>query len=69
VYKVSVGKPKGKGPLGRPRHKWENGIRINLMEIGLGSVKLIFLAQERDWWRALMNAVMNLWFLAPHSCE
>jgi hypothetical protein len=67
VYKVLVGKPEGKRPLGRPRHRWEDGIRMDLREIGLGSVDWIRLAQDRDWWRAIVNAVMNLWVLALRS--
>jgi hypothetical protein len=67
VYKVLVGKPEGKRPLGRPRHRWEDGIRVDLREIGLGSVDLIRLAQDRDRWRAVMSAVMNLRVLAPRS--
>jgi hypothetical protein len=60
VYKVLVGKPKGKRPLGRPRHRWEDGIRMDLMEIGLGDVDWIRLAQDRDRWWAVESAVMNL---------
>jgi hypothetical protein len=52
VYKVLVGKPEGKRPLGRPRCRWENGIRMDLREIGWGSVEWIQLAQVRDRWRA-----------------
>jgi hypothetical protein len=48
VYKVLVGKPEGKRALGRPRHKWKNGIRIDLRETGWGSVEWIQLAQDRD---------------------
>jgi hypothetical protein len=48
VYKVLVGKPEGKRPLGRPRHRWENGIRMDLREIGLGNVDWIRLVQDRD---------------------
>jgi hypothetical protein len=51
VYKVLVGKPKGKRPLGRPRHRWEDGIRMDLRDIGLGGVDWIRLAQDRDLWR------------------
>jgi hypothetical protein len=65
VYKVLVGKPKGKRPLGRPRRSWEYGIRMDLREIGLGCVDWIRLAQGRDRWRAVVSAVMNL--LAPQS--
>jgi hypothetical protein len=67
VYKVLVGKPEGRRPLGRPRHRWEDGIRMDLREIGLGSVDWIQLAQDRDWWRAVVSAVMNLRVLAPRS--
>jgi hypothetical protein len=62
-----VGKPEGKRPLGRPRHRWEDGIRTDLREIGLGGVDLIRLAQDRDRWRAVMSAVMNLPVLAPRN--
>jgi hypothetical protein len=62
VYKVLVGKPEGKRPLGRPRCRWEDGIRMDLREIDLGGVDWIRLAQDRDWWRA-DSAVMNLRFL------
>jgi hypothetical protein len=59
--------PEGKRPLGRPRCRWENGIRMDLREIGLGSVEWIQLAQDRDRWRALVNTVMNLRVLTPQS--
>jgi hypothetical protein len=64
VYKVLVGKLEGKRPPGRPR---EDGIRIDLREIGLGGVDWIRLAQDRDWWRGVVSAVMNLRVLAPRS--
>jgi hypothetical protein len=67
VYKVLVGKPEGKRPLGRPRRRWEGGIRIDLREIGLGGVDWIRLSQDRDRWRAVVSAVMNLRVLAPRS--
>jgi hypothetical protein len=67
VYKVLVGKPKGKRPLGRPRRRWEDGIRIDLREIGLGGVDWIRLSQDRDRWRAVVSAVMNLRVLALRS--
>jgi hypothetical protein len=54
-------------PLGRPRRKWKDGIKTDLREIGWGSVDWIQLAQDRDRWRALVNAVMNLRVLAPRS--
>jgi hypothetical protein len=55
-----VGKPEGKRPLGRPIRKWVDNIKIDLLEIGWGGVDSIGLAQDRDKWRALVNAVMNL---------
>jgi hypothetical protein len=67
VYKVLVGKPEGKRPLGRPRRRWEDGIRMDLREISLGDVDWILLAQDRDRWRAVVSAVMNLRILAPRS--
>jgi hypothetical protein len=67
VYKVLLGKPEGKGPLGRPRRRWEDGIIMDLREIGLGSVDWIRLSQDRDRWRAVVSAVMNLRVLAPRS--
>jgi hypothetical protein len=54
-------------PLGRPRHRWEDGIRMDLKEIGLGGVDWIRLAQDRSRWRAVVSAVMNLRVLAPRS--
>jgi hypothetical protein len=62
VYRVLVGKPEGKRPLGRPRRRCEDGIRIDLREIGWGSVDWIQLAQDSDRWRGLANTVMNLLF-------
>jgi hypothetical protein len=67
VYKVLVGKPEGKRPLGRPRRRWEDGIRMDLREIDLGGVDWIRLSQDRDRWRAVVSAAMNLWVLAPQS--
>jgi hypothetical protein len=64
VYKVLVGKPEGKRPLGRPRCRWEDGIRMDLREIGLAGVDWIRLAQDRDRWQAVVSAVMNLRVLA-----
>jgi hypothetical protein len=65
VYKVLVEKPDR--PPGRPRRRWEDGIRMDLRKIYWGSVDWIQLAQDRDWWRALVNTVMNLRVLAPQS--
>jgi hypothetical protein len=67
VYKVFVGNPEGKRPLGRPRRRWEDRIRLDLREIGLVGVDWIRLAQDRDWWRGVVSAVMNLRVLAPRS--
>jgi hypothetical protein len=55
-----VGKPEEKRPLGRPRHRWLHNIRMALVEVGWGDVDWIALAHDRDKWRALVNAVMNL---------
>jgi hypothetical protein len=54
-----VGKPKAKRPLGRPRRRWVDNIKMDLLEIGWGGVYWIGVAQNRDKWRALVNAVMN----------
>jgi hypothetical protein len=55
VYKVLVEKPKGKRPLGKPRSRWENGINMDLKEMGWDGVEWIYLAQDRNWWRAVVN--------------
>jgi hypothetical protein len=60
AYRLLVGKPEGKRSLGRPRRRWVDNIKIDLLEIGWGRVNWIGLAQDRDKWRALMNVVMNL---------
>jgi len=60
VYRVLVGKPEGKRPLGRPRRRWEDNIKVDLEEVGCGGMDWIELAQDRDRWRALVNVVMNL---------
>jgi hypothetical protein len=67
MYKVLMGKSEGKKPLGRPRRRWKDGIRMDLREIGLGCVDWIRLSQDRDRWRAVVSAVMNLRVLAPRS--
>jgi hypothetical protein len=61
MYRVLVVKPEGKRPLGRPRRKWEDNIKMDLQKVGCGDMGWIELAQDRDSWRALVNAVMNLW--------
>jgi hypothetical protein len=60
VYRLLVGKPEGKRPLGRPRHRWVDNIKMDLLDIGWGGVDWIGLAEDRDKWRALVNADMNL---------
>ena len=60
VYSVLVWKPEGKRQLGRSRRRWEDNIKMDLQEVGCGGVDWIELAQDRDKWRALVNAVMKL---------
>jgi len=60
MCRVLVGKPEGKRPLGRPRLRWENYIKVDLQEVRCGCMDWIGLAEDRDRWRALVNAVMNL---------
>jgi hypothetical protein len=60
AYGLSVGKPEGKRPLGRPRRRWVDNIRVDLGEMGWGDVDWIGLAQDRNRWRALVNSVLNL---------
>ena len=55
-----MGKPEGMRSLGRPRRRWEDNIKMGLKEVGCGGMDWIELAQDRDWWRARVNAVMNL---------
>jgi hypothetical protein len=60
AYRLFVGKPDGRRPLRRPRRTWLDNIRMDLVEVGWGDVDWIGLAQDRDRWRALVNAVLNL---------
>jgi hypothetical protein len=60
AFRELVGKPEGRRPLGRPRRRWEDNIKIDLREVGWGGVDWINLAQDRDRWRALVNTVMKL---------
>jgi hypothetical protein len=59
-YNILVGRPEGRRPLGRPRRRWEDNIKMDLGEMGFGDVDWINLAQDRDRWRAVVNTVMNL---------
>jgi hypothetical protein len=67
LYRVLVRKPKGKRPLEKPRRRWEDGIKMDLREIGWGEVEWIHLTEDRDHWRAVVNVVMNFQVLAPQS--
>jgi hypothetical protein len=60
AYNILVGRPEGRRPLGRPRHRWKDNIKIDQRELEFGDVNWIHLAQDRDRWRALVNTVMNL---------
>jgi len=60
IYRILVGKPEGQRPLGRPRHRWKDNIKMDLQEVGCGCMDWIELAQDRDRWWSLVNAVMNL---------
>jgi hypothetical protein len=62
-----VGKPEGKGPLGRPRHRWEDNIKIDFQEMGWRGTDWIDPAQERDRWQTLLNTVMKLW--VPYNVQ
>jgi hypothetical protein len=60
VYRILVGRPEGKRPLGRPRHRWEDNIKMDLREIGIDGANWIRLAQDRVQWQAFVSTVMNL---------
>jgi hypothetical protein len=60
IYRVLVGKPEGKSPLGRPRRRWEDNTQTDLLEVGCGGIDWTDLVQDRDRWRALLNDVKNL---------
>ena len=59
AFKILIGKPTGKRPLGRPRRRWEDNIRMDLEEIGISAGNWVDLAQDREYWRALVNAALN----------
>jgi hypothetical protein len=61
VYRILVGRPEGKRPLGRPRRRWEDNIKMELMDMGIDWANWIQLAQDRVQWRAFVNTAMNLW--------
>jgi len=61
TYRVLVGRPEGRRPLGRPRRRWEDNIKVDLHEVGWGGMDWIDLAQDKDTWRALVIIVMNVW--------
>jgi hypothetical protein len=60
AYRILVGRPEGRRPLGRPWRRWEDNIKMDLQDVGWRGMDWIELAQDRDRWRALLNAVMNL---------
>jgi hypothetical protein len=60
VYRILVGRPEGMRPLGKPRRRWENNIKMDLQEVRWGGIDWIDMAQDRDRWRAVVSAVMNL---------
>ena len=61
AFKIATGKPTGKRPLGRPRRRWEDNIRMDLEEIGINAGNLVDSAQDKNYWRALVNAALNVW--------
>jgi hypothetical protein len=63
VYRVLIGKPEGRRPLGRPKCRWEDNIKMDCREIGIDRLNWIQLAQHKVQWRAFVNTVMNLWVL------
>jgi hypothetical protein len=67
AYKILVGKPKWRRQLGRPRNRWEDNIKMHLRETGIGGVDWSHLAQDKDWWWALVNTIMNFRFLTSHA--
>jgi hypothetical protein len=60
AFRILVGRPEGRRPLGRPRHRWEDNIKMDLQEVGWGGLDWIDITQDRDRWQAVVNAVMKL---------
>jgi hypothetical protein len=60
AYRILVGRPEGRRPLGRPRRRWEDNIKMHLQEVGWDGVACVDMAQDRDRWRAVVSAVMNI---------
>ena len=60
AFKILTGKPTGKRPLGKPRRRWEDNIRMDLEEIGINTGNWVYSAQDRNYWRVLVNAALNL---------
>jgi hypothetical protein len=63
VYRVLIGRPEGKRPLGRPRHRWEDNIKMDLGEVEIYGENWIWLAQDRIWWQGFVNMILNFWVL------
>ena len=61
LFKILTSKPRGKRPLGRPRRRWEDNVRMDLRKIGINMRNWVDSAQDEDYWRALVNATLNLW--------
>jgi hypothetical protein len=61
AYNIFVGKPEGNRPFRRPKHRWEDNIKMDLREIGFWGVNWVHMAQDRGQWQALVNIIMNLW--------
>jgi hypothetical protein len=68
VHRALVGTPEGKRRLERPRRKWQNGIKMYFKINGVGGHGLIRVAEERDWWRAVVNTAVNCSFMKPRNC-
>ena len=69
AYRVLVGKPEGKRPLGRPRRRWEDTVKMDLREVGCDPGEWVDLAEDSDIWRAYVRAVMNIWVRIPAKAQ